>query len=673
MAYLGKTPSQAVRSRYYFTASGSETSLSPTEVTGLSFTDANYVDVSLNGVALVSGTDYTATPSTNTISGLAALTASDVVEIVVYDTFSVFGGNVNGDFNISGGDLTLGDDDKAIFGDGSDLQIYHNGSGSFIDDAGTGNLFIRANDFRVGKYTGEFYLKGDSDGAVELYYDNSKKLETTATGIDVTGTVTADGLTVDTDTLHVDATNNRVGIGTSSPVTALEIQTTNKLGSTFTGTTNGEGLTVTQSDYTAGNYVSLVEAAYDDSGDASPNVRIGAMFNSGGSNLAFGTSNSYGSGITNTAMFIDINGNVGIGTTSPNAPLDTVSNVNAVAMRVRARSTDEFGLIEFVENDGSTAHAYIGTPAADTLAFYSNGFNERMRIDSSGKVGIGTSSPSGGVQVDVRGSGVLQLVSTDVVQLIAGNGGSTFKNVSNSPLIFGTNNTERARISNTGQVFLSKTSAGDYTSGFEWQGNNGALVLYRNSGVTMLVGRNDNGEAIRFNRGTSDVGSIDVTASATSYNTSSDYRLKENVADLTGAITRVKALAPKRFNFIVDPDTTVDGFLAHEAQTVVPEAVTGTHNETRAVTNAVLASDGGLLAENVTQADWTAGKLPTTDEDGNAVAAIYPSDSTWSASHTEPVMQGIDQSKLVPLLTGALQEAIAKIESLETRIAALEA
>ena len=91
---------------------------------------------------------------------------------------------------------------------------------------------------------------------------------------------------------------------------------------------------------------------------------------------------------------------------------------------------------------------------------------------------------------------------------------------------------------------------------------------------------------------------------------------------MTGAIDRVKALAPKRFNFIEDADTTLDGFLAHEAQTVVPEAVTGTKDE--------------------------------VDDDGNAV------------------MQGIDQSKLVPLLTGALQEAIAKIEVLEARVTALE-
>ena len=80
-----------------------------------------------------------------------------------------------------------------------------------------------------------------------------------------------------------------------------------------------------------------------------------------------------------------------------------------------------------------------------------------------------------------------------------------------------------------------------------------------------------------------------------------------------------------------------------------------------------------MLAQDVLQEDWTAGKLAPTDDDGNSVDALYPSDSTWSASHDEPVMQGIDQSKLVPLLTGALREAIVKIETLETKVAALEA
>jgi hypothetical protein len=119
------------------------------------------------------------------------------------------------------------------------------------------------------------------------------------------------------------------------------------------------------------------------------------------------------------------------------------------------------------------------------------------------------------------------------------------------------------------------------------------------------------------------VGWILTNASTTSFVSLSDYRLKENVVSLTGGIARLNQLPVRRFNFITDPDTMFDGFLAHEVQDIVPEAVTGEKDE--------------------------------VDDDDN------------------PVYQGIDQSKLVPLLTAALQEAIAKIEALETRMAALEA
>lgn len=107
MAYLGKTPSQGVRSRYYFTATGGETSFSGADDNSntLTFTDGNYVDVYLNGVLLVAGTDYNTTTA-NTVAGLTALVASDVVEIVVYDTFSVFSGNVSGNFSV-GGNLSV--------------------------------------------------------------------------------------------------------------------------------------------------------------------------------------------------------------------------------------------------------------------------------------------------------------------------------------------------------------------------------------------------------------------------------------------------------------------------------------------------------------------------------------------------------------------------------------
>ena len=134
---------------------------------------------------------------------------------------------------------------------------------------------------------------------------------------------------------------------------------------------------------------------------------------------------------------------------------------------------------------------------------------------------------------------------------------------------------------------------------------------------------NSSAAQINFRFNNSSVGMISSNSSSTSYNTSSDYRLKENIVGISDGITRLKTLKPSRFNFKVDKDTTVDGFLAHEVTPVVPEAITGTKDE--------------------------------VDE------------------NNEPVYQGIDQSKLVPLLTAALQEAIAKIEILETKVAALEA
>ena len=127
---------------------------------------------------------------------------------------------------------------------------------------------------------------------------------------------------------------------------------------------------------------------------------------------------------------------------------------------------------------------------------------------------------------------------------------------------------------------------------------------------------------LEFQNGGGTVGTIKHNASSTQYNTSSDYRLKENATAISDGITRLKTLKPYRFNFKVDKDTTVDGFFAHEV-TAVPEAITGTKDE--------------------------------VDSDNN------------------PVYQGIDQSKLVPLLTAALQEEISKREALETRVAALEA
>ena len=157
---------------------------------------------------------------------------------------------------------------------------------------------------------------------------------------------------------------------------------------------------------------------------------------------------------------------------------------------------------------------------------------------------------------------------------------------------------------------------------------------------------NKQGHMINFHCDVPRVGHISVSTTATAYNTSSDYRLKENVVPISDGIDRLKLLKPKRFNFIIEPDIIVDGFLAHEADEVVPESVTGT-------------KDGSRL-DNVEVTP------PILDADGNVVTEAVMEEQTVED------YQGMDASKLVPLLTAALQEAITKIEELTTRIEVLE-
>jgi hypothetical protein len=186
-----------------------------------------------------------------------------------------------------------------------------------------------------------------------------------------------------------------------------------------------------------------------------------------------------------------------------------------------------------------------------------------------------------------------------------------------------------ATAGSLGWSSLMEDSSGRLLIGTTTDGGAGGLTIYplgSGAGSAAIGVWNKTNTAIegaaQFRVNGTTIGSISYSNTAVAFNTTSDYRLKENIVPLTGAIDRVNQLKPSHFNFIADPDRTVDGFIAHEAQAVVPESVTG--------------------------------EKDAVDDEGN------------------PVYQGIDQSKLVPLLTAALQEAIAKIETLESRIAALE-
>jgi len=267
-----------------------------------------------------------------------------------------------------------------------------------------------------------------------------------------------------------------------------------------------------------------------------------------------------------------------------------------------------------------------GAGVPDAIDVNASAPADSLAIDASGNVGIGTSP---GTKLDVHNSSfggsatTLHLSSTNSASEVIPYAGLGYvvdqgsDGIEDGSLSFSTCSSgtlaERMRINSGGAIIWGSSTSTVHTCEFSNYGS-AALDVRRYA---------DAGNVVIFRDDTVVSGLISVSGSSCNYGTSSDYRLKENVVDMTGAITRVKSLAPKRFTWIADDtDTVVDGFLAHEAQAVVPEAIIGTYNE--------------------------------VDDDGN------------------PVYQGIDQSKLVPLLTGALQEAIAKIETLETTVADLQ-
>ena len=288
---------------------------------------------------------------------------------------------------------------------------------------------------------------------------------------------------------------------------------------------------------------------------------------------------------------------------------------------------------------GSSQPTYL---RFDTTADGASSPTERMRIDSSGNIGMGVGVTDPQTTLHIENSNThssTYYLNTDAALLVhnaeSGNGGlSVIKLEGTAAFVYGSGSStlrfsdrqnERMRIDVSGHLMIGTTTfnPGDNNTNTGTSFSPTGKYFFSCANDGGHINRNSNGYILHARNNKNHVGGISVNSNSTAYNTSSDYRLKENVVDLNGAINRVKQFAPKRFNFISEPNQTVDGFLAHEAQTVVPEAVFGTHNE--------------------------------VDDDGN------------------PVMQGIDQSKLVPLLTAALQEAIAKIEILETKVAALEA
>ncbi len=580
--------------------------------------------------------------------------------------------------------VDLGDNDKIRLGDGDDLQIYHDGTNSIINEAGTGSLKFQyggtdgvvfdssgnvgigttspsavldvkgsninfassengilnvfSNDAAANDKGGSISLGGNSNSGAFGFALIKGAKEGTDSGYLAFGTRTAAAYS--TERMRITSAGN-VGIGSASPTSKLSV---------VSGTNAG----ITVNDGTVNTI----------------------LFNTSSANGSVGTTTNHPMAFyANNAerMRIDSSGNVGIGTSSPSGVLHLTKGIRD--LRFILESTPASGDMGVQLRAGSGD--YIGI-ASDT--------GTGIVVDSSNNVGIGTSSPTKKVSTsiglsdtdgyvleysgDAKGGILLNPVSGEVRMGALNSSGTYFTTLY-------ANNSEAVRIDSSGNLLIGTTNA-QYNS----IGAPAALTAFNNGlrfGANFGASTTVSQYAVVFSNPNGQIGGINVGGTSTSYVTSSDYRLKTAVEYDWDATSRLKQLKPARFAWITDADTTVDGFLAHEVQDMVPEAISGTKDGMRDEEYQVSAATGDI---------YTPAVEATYDEDGVELTAaidevIHSADveqpeelaggQLWRettaavmGTRSVPDYQGIDQSKLVPLLVKTIQELEARIAALET-------
>jgi hypothetical protein len=687
------------------------------------------------GSLIIAGTSVTATAAElNILDGVTATAAE-----LNYNDITTLG-TVQASKTVTAdasGDVLFPDGDKAIFGDSSDLQIYHTGTYSLIaDTSGTGPLRVVTNTFQLNNAADtQNMIAAAEGGAVTLYNAGNAKLATTATGIDVTGTVAAGAGTA---LLPSITTTGDLNTGMWFPaadtiafseggVEALRIDSSGNVGigvvpeawSALYGTKALQvGAQASLSDINGDLHLS--SNAYYDTTDARWEY-INADYATKYTQvdgvhqwLTAGIGTADAAITWSESMRIDSSGNVGIGTSSPDVfsrgytRTVGISSNGSTSLAIQSAGDPLYPAIEMGRGSSrqflianQAAYSTIGTLENTPLIFITNG-TERIRITSTGSVGIGTSSPSGELDVtfskasavtnlyvrnpDNSGGAAIRVQSqTDAHQVIlgitdAGSGGRV-GTLTNDDFYFVTNNTERLRIDTSGNVGIGTSSpsvklevagaakltngnlsvvpstatqaavtictntGGSFFAGLDsstgstfgvgnysavlYNGANTPLVMFINGTERLRIGTNGYvgfglttpTTMIHLNGGTAGNSNSGIAAA---WNVHSDYRLKENVVDLSNASSLVSQLRPVKFSWIGEDqsEATTAGFIAHEMAEVAPYSVMG--------------------------------EKDAVNEDGSINS------------------QAADYSKLVPLLTAALQEALNKIDAMETRLSALE-
>ena len=611
----------------------------------------------------ISGTTLTFSTAPPTGSAVEVMTMTQT-DINVPVDGTITSAKLSGDLTLPG-DLSFADNNKAIFGAGSDLQIYHDGTRNYID-SDTTELRLQTSELRmVNSSNTEVGLKAVEDGAVTLYYDANAKLATTSTGIDVTGTVTADSLTSQ-GTLGNWSIDSQGAIQTFTRASTNYIRASNASGAlrfdtggsnarlniasngdiSFyedTGTTpkffwdaSAESLginTTSPSNYASGlvSYntpITVVGDQYDGNffnsvffGGSAENltyrniIRNSLSATPANQKMQFSVAN--GASTHADVLTLTGSGNVGIGTSDPSAVLE----VRGVAPNYTLAATTFWGgTTNNDDHNGIMLSSYgnaLGGSVGSNLTYtnsatpsqtntsrssgeiqfgntttgsktsdikfggYVKGsttFSERMRIDSSGRVGIGTTSPSKALVVNENDSECVAIIKssdTGVAGLYLGGqtdeikAGIILNNSDNSLQLRGHNNAERARIDASGNLLVGTTSASpSNTNSFLYSVSGKAAVLNHASGT--VSGQQFLGLA--YNGGY--IGSISQSGTtAVLYNTSSDQRLKENIVDAPSASNDIDAIQVRSFDWKADGSHQKYGMVAQELLEVAPEAV----------------------------------------------------------------------------------------------------
>jgi hypothetical protein len=444
------------------------------------------------------------------------------------------------------GNATFGDNDKAIFGAGSDLEVYHDGANSRILENGTGFLAIGTNGGEIslrGDSFTDFMLKAEQNSAVTLYHNALPKLATTATGCDITGTLTSDGLTV------------AGGITTTVPTVTLDVVEESSNADGLIGlSAEGSGRSQIRSTHSLGS-ASDLRLITDVGGSARDRLKIDSN----------GDLSLYEDTGTTPKFFWDSSEErLGLGTTSPNVQLK-LEHATRPSVGLTDLSTNNELYVE-VENGIAEFNAYTAGTGARVPIVFSQYTDERMRIDSSGRMLVGTTNTN------------LHVSTSDTGGRISGDGVTMFTRSGGEPLFLN-------RLASDGDIVSFRkdgTTVGSI-------GTDDGRVYIESSGGANLAGIGFSRTAVavepRKNSGWSnaevDIGSTTYkfkdayfsgTVNAANFNTTSDATLKTNVETLSGSLDAVKSLRGVSFDWLENGGSEI-GVIAQEVEAVLPDVV----------------------------------------------------------------------------------------------------